>query len=50
VAFSAATAARVPVGPVFTPCMIFSTAAAVFVVLGMMLFPGIVTWLPSHLN
>jgi C4-dicarboxylate transporter DctM subunit len=50
VAFSAATAARVPVGPVFTPCMIFSTAAAVVVVLGMMLFPGIVTWLPSHLN
>lgn len=50
VAFSAATAARVPSGPVFKPAMVFSTAAAVVVTAAMMLFPGIVTWLPSHLN
>lgn len=50
VAFSAATAARVPVGPVFRPVMIFATVAAVVVTAAMMLFPGIVTWLPSHLN
>lgn len=50
VAFSAATAARVPVGPVFRPVMIFATVAAVIVTAAMMLFPSIVTWLPSHLN
>jgi C4-dicarboxylate transporter DctM subunit len=50
VAFSAATAARTPVGPVFRPCLVFSTFAAVIVVGAMMLFPGIATWLPSHLN
>lgn len=50
VAFSAATAARVPVGPVFRPVMIFATVAAFVVTAAMMLFPSIVTWLPSHLN
>ncbi|KPL52262.1 TRAP transporter large permease [Prosthecomicrobium hirschii] len=50
VAFSAATAARTPVGPVFRPCLVFSTFAAFIVVGAMMLFPGIATWLPSHLN
>lgn len=50
VAFSAATAARTPVGPVFRPCLTFSSIAAFFVVMAMMFFPGIATWLPSHLN
>ena len=50
VAFSAATAARTPVGPVFRPCMVFSSIAAFFVVGAMMLFPGLATWLPSRLN
>lgn len=50
VAFSAATAARVPVGPVFRPVMIFSTVAAVVVTAVMLVFPAVVTWLPSHLN
>ncbi|BCH25327.1 C4-dicarboxylate ABC transporter permease [Mesorhizobium sp. L-8-10] len=50
VAFSAATAARVPVGPVFRPVMIFSSVAAVVVTAAMMIFPAVVTWLPSHLN
>ncbi|SMH51848.1 TRAP transporter large permease [Mesorhizobium australicum] len=50
VAFSAATAARTPVGPVFRPCMLFSSISAFVVVAAMMLFPGIATWLPSHLN
>lgn len=50
VAFSAAAAARTPVGPVFRPCLTFSSIAALVVVAAMMLFPGIATWLPSHLN
>jgi tripartite ATP-independent transporter DctM subunit len=50
VTFSAATAARTPVGPVFRPCMIFSSISAFVVVAAMMFFPGIATWLPSHLN
>lgn len=50
VAFSAATAARTPVGPVFRPCMLFSSISAFVVVVAMMFFPGIATWLPSHLN
>lgn len=50
VAFSAATAARTPVGPVFRPCLTFSSIAAFVVVTAMMFFPGIATWLPSHLN
>lgn len=50
VAFSAATAARTPVGPVFRPCMLFSSISAFVVVVAMMIFPGIATWLPSHLN
>lgn len=50
VAFSAAVAANVPPGAVFRPAMKFSLVAAVVVVLAMVFFPGIVTWLPSHLN
>ena len=50
VAFSAATAAKVPSGPVFRPAMVFATAAAVVVTAAMMIFPEIVTWLPSHLK
>jgi tripartite ATP-independent transporter DctM subunit len=50
VAFSAATAARTPAGPVFRPCMVFSSIAAFVVVIAMMTFPEIATWLPSHLN
>jgi TRAP-type C4-dicarboxylate transport system permease large subunit len=50
VAFSAATAARVPVGPVFRPVMIFAMVSAVVVTAVMMTFPSVVTWLPSHLN
>ena len=50
VAFSAATAARVPVGPVFKPAMVFSSVAALIVTGAMIFFPGLATWLPSHLN
>lgn len=50
ITFSAATAARVPVGPVFRPVMLFATIAAVTVTTAMMLFPPIITWLPSKLN
>lgn len=50
VAFSAAVAANVPPGAVFRPAMKFSLVAAVVVVLAMVFVPGIVTWLPSHLN
>lgn len=50
IVFSAATAANVPVGPVFRPVMLFATIAAVVVAAAMMLFPPIITWLPSHLN
>ena len=50
VAFSAATAARTPVGPVFRPCLVFSSIAGFVVVTAMMIFPEIATWLPSHLN
>lgn len=50
VAFSAAVAANVPPGAVFRPAMKFATVAAVIVVAVMVLFPGIVTWLPNRLN
>lgn len=50
ITFSAATAARVPVGPVFRPVMLFATIAAAVVTAAMMLFPPIITWLPSRLN
>lgn len=50
VTFTAASAARVPVGPVFRPALIFSTASAFFVTGAMLLFPGLATWLPSHIR
>jgi C4-dicarboxylate transporter DctM subunit len=50
VAFSAATAARTPVGPVFRIALNFTIVAAVLVVGSLMVFPQIVTWLPSHLK
>lgn len=50
VTFTAASAAKVPVGPVFKPAMIFSTASAFFVIGAMLLFPGLATWLPSHIR
>jgi C4-dicarboxylate transporter, DctM subunit len=50
VAFSAATAAKIPVGPVFRPVMIFSSVSAFVVTGAMILFPGLATWLPSRLN
>ncbi len=50
VAFSAAVAANVPPGAVFRPALKFATIAAIVVVLVMVFVPGIVTWLPSHLN
>ncbi|WP_290685801.1 MULTISPECIES: TRAP transporter large permease [unclassified Haematobacter] len=50
VAFSAAVAANVTPGAVFRPALKFATVAAIVVVLAMVFVPGIVTWLPSHLN
>jgi tripartite ATP-independent transporter DctM subunit len=49
-AYAASTAARFPVGEVFKPATIFATVAGVVVTAVMILFPGIVTWLPSHIN
>lgn len=50
IVFSAAVAGGVKAGPVFKPALIFASIAAFFVVSAMILFPGIVTWLPSRLN
>ena len=50
VSFSAAVAANVTPGAVFRPALKFATVAAIVVVLAMVFVPGIVTWLPSHLN
>lgn len=50
VTFSAATAAGLPAGPVFRPVMLFATIVALVVGVVMVVFPPIVTWLPSHLN
>ena len=49
-AYAASTAARFPVGEVFKPASIFAAVAGVVVTAAMILFPGIVTWLPSHIN
>lgn len=49
-AYAAATAGRVPVSQVFRKTSIFAIVVALTVPLLMMLFPGIVTWLPSRIN
>jgi C4-dicarboxylate transporter, DctM subunit len=49
-AYAAATAARYPVAQVFRPSSLFALVAAVVVGGAMIAFPGIVTWLPSHIN
>lgn len=48
--YAAATAARYPVGQVFRPSTVFAVIAAVVVGGTMIAFPGLVTWLPSHIN
>lgn len=49
-AYAAATAARYPVAEVFKPSTLFAAIAAIIVTSAMILMPGIVTWLPSHIN
>lgn len=49
-AYAAATAARFPVAQVFRPTTLFAAIAAVVVTGSMILFPAIVTWLPSHIQ
>jgi TRAP-type C4-dicarboxylate transport system permease large subunit len=48
--YAAASAARFPVGEVFRATTVFAVAAAVIVAVAMMLFPPLVTWLPSHIG
>jgi len=48
--YAAASAARFSVSEVFRPATIFALAAGVVVTVLIMLFPGIVTWLPSHIR
>lgn len=48
--YAAASAARFPVGEVFRPATVFAVAAGVIVTGLMMVFPEIVTWLPSHIG
>jgi tripartite ATP-independent transporter DctM subunit len=48
--YAAASAARFPVSEVFRPTTIFAVAAGVIVTAAMMIFPGLVTWLPSHIQ
>lgn len=49
-AYAAAAARRYPVVEVFRPASKFALAAAILVVGATILFPGIVTWLPSHIR
>lgn len=49
-AYAAAAAARYPVAQVFRPATQFALVAAVVVTAAMILFPGLVTWLPSHVR
>jgi TRAP-type C4-dicarboxylate transport system permease large subunit len=49
-AYAAAAARRYPVVEVFKPASKFALAAAILVVGATILFPGIVTWLPSHIR
>jgi len=48
--YAAASAARFPVSEVFRPATVFALAAGIVVTVLLMLFPGIVTWLPSHIR
>lgn len=48
--YAAASAARFPVAEVFRPATLFAVAAGVIVTTAMMVFPGLVTWLPSHIQ
>ena len=45
--YAAATAARHPVGPVFSMTSRFAVLAAVMVSVLMLWFPAVVTWLPG---
>ncbi|WBU62747.1 TRAP transporter large permease [Paracoccus aerodenitrificans] len=49
-AYAAAAAQRYPVVEVFRPATKFAFAAAVIVISATIFFPGIVTWLPSHVR
>ncbi|WP_372659241.1 TRAP transporter large permease [Hydrogenophaga sp.] len=48
--YAASSAARFPVAEVFRPTTLFALTAGVVVTAAMMWFPGIVTWLPSHIG
>lgn len=48
--YAAATAAKFPVGEAFRPTLLFAAVAAVLVTVLMVVFPGIVTFLPSHIR
>ena len=48
--YAAASAARFPVSEVFRPTTVFAVAAGLIVTAAMMIFPGLVTWLPSHIQ
>lgn len=48
--YSAASAANIPVGEVFRSGMIFATIAGVVVTALLIMFPEIITWLPSHIG
>ena len=48
--YAAASAARFPVAEVFRPTTVFAVAAGLIVTAAMMIFPGLVTWLPSHIQ
>lgn len=48
--YAAASAARFPASEVFRPATVFTIAAGIVVTTLMMIFPEIVTWLPSHIR
>lgn len=48
--YAASSAAKYPVGEVFRPTTVFAVAAGVIVTAAMMVFPSLVTWLPSHIR
>lgn len=48
--YAAASAARFPASEVFRPATVFAIAAGIVVTTLMMIFPEIVTWLPSHIR
>jgi C4-dicarboxylate transporter, DctM subunit len=49
-AYAASTSAKVPVSAVFRHTTLFAIMAAVGVTLATILFPGLITWLPSKIN